>query len=48
MDVTQEPQYHNCQSHKFFHGLHATHARLDLTIRLNMDGNPQVIIDNYT
>jgi hypothetical protein len=45
----QEVSDHNCISHKFFHGLHASHARMNV-VRLEVDGtlntNPQVIIDS--
>ena len=47
--MKQELHDHNCQSHKFFHGLHASHARMNV-VRLEIDGtlntDPQVIIDN--
>ena len=39
----------NCHSHKFYHGLHASHARMNV-VCVEIDGtlntNPQVIIDN--
>ena len=40
---------HNCNSQKFYHGLPASHARINV-IHVEIDGtfntNPQVIIDN--
>ena len=48
-DKKQEVYDHNSISHKFLHGLHASHARMNV-VRLEVDGtlstNPQVIIDN--
>ena len=48
-DKKQEVYDHNSVSHKFFHGLHASHARMNV-VRIEVDGtlstNPQVIIDN--
>jgi hypothetical protein len=48
-DRKQGVSDHNCISHKFFHGLHGSHARMNV-VRLEVDGtlntNPQVIIDS--
>ena len=48
-DKKHEVYDHNSVSHKFFHGLHASHARMNV-VRIEVDGtlstNPQVIIDN--
>ena len=48
-DKKQQVHDHNFVSHKFFHGLRASHARMNV-VRIEVDGtlstNPQVIIDN--
>ena len=48
MAMKSEVHDHNCHSHKFFHGLHASHARMNV-VCVEIDGtlntNPQVIID---
>ena len=48
MAMKNEVHDHNCHSHKFFHGLHASHARMNV-VCVEIDGtlytNPQVIID---
>ena len=49
MDMKNEVQDHNCNSHKFYHGLHASHARMNV-VTVKIDGtlntSPQVIIYN--
>ena len=48
-EVHSYQQDHNCNSHKFYHGLHASHARMNV-VRVEIDGTlnttPQVITDN--
>ena len=49
MAMKNEVHDHNCNSHKFYHGLQASHARMNV-VNVEIDGilntNPQVIIDN--
>ena len=49
MAMKNEVHDHNCNSHKFYHRLHASHARMNV-VSVEIDGtlniNPQVIIDN--
>ena len=47
--MKNEVHDHNCNSHKFYHGLQASHARMNV-VSVEIDGtlntNPQGIIDN--
>ena len=46
--MKNEVHDHNCNSHEFYHGLHASHVRMNM-VCVEIDGtlntNPQVIID---